>query len=168
MLYFTKYDDICSTFPLLNTRKILRTDSKNIHSILFQTGHKKISDLPCRQIKKIEDVLPGDVINFSYCWLPHHAVVVQVGYPETVSCDIIHYNYPGITGTRTVVEEKFTFELADQNVFVHDYSDKDIYESNEVVERAKSRLGEQKFNTFTNRSSHLAKWCKIKKKSHID
>jgi hypothetical protein len=54
------------------------------------------------------------------------------------------------------VEESFIFKLSDQNVFVHDYSEYSVYEQDEVVTRAKSRIGEQKFNTFTNRSSHPA------------
>ena len=39
----------------------------------------------------------------------------------------------------------------------------EVYEQEEVVQRARSRVREQNFNTFINRSSHLAKWCKIKK-----
>jgi hypothetical protein len=40
----------------------------------------------------------------------------------------------------------------------------EVYERDEVVRRAEERVGEQKFNMVTNRSSHLAKWCKIKTK----
>ena len=108
------------------------------------------------------DLSPGDVINFSYYWLPHEAVVMKVQYPETIKCEVVHYNYDGVFGTRTIVEESFIFKLSDQNVFVHDYSEKSVYKQDEVVTRARSRIGEQKFNTFTNRSSHLANWCKIK------
>jgi signal peptidase I len=108
------------------------------------------------------DFSPGDVINFSYYWLPHEAVVTKIQYPETIKCEVVHYNYDGVFGTRTIVEESFKFKLSDQNVFVHDYSEYSVYKQNEVVTRARSRIGEQKFNTFTNRSNHLAKWCKIK------
>jgi hypothetical protein len=67
------------------------------------------------------DLSPGDVINFSYYWLPHEAVVIKVQYPETIKCEVVHYNYDGVFGTRTIVEESFKFKLSDQNVFVHDY-----------------------------------------------
>ena len=121
-----------------------------------------LKDLPYRRATHITDFSPGDVINFSYYWLPHEAVVIKVQYPEKIKCEVVHYNYDGVFGTRTIVEESFIFKLSDQNVFVHDYSEYSVYEQDEVVTRAKSRIGEQKFNPFTNRSSHLAKWCKIK------
>jgi hypothetical protein len=35
------------------------------------------------------DCSPGDVINFSYYWLPHEAVVMKVQYPETIKCEVV-------------------------------------------------------------------------------
>jgi hypothetical protein len=52
------------------------------------------------------------------------AVVIKVQYPEAIKCEVVHYNYDGVFGTRTIVEESFIFKLSDQNVFVHDYSQK--------------------------------------------
>ncbi|XP_052058349.1 uncharacterized protein LOC127698741 [Mytilus californianus] len=127
-----------------------------------KTGKTELKTLPYKQATQITNFSPGDVIDFTYCSLSHEAVVVKVEYPEAIKCSVVHYNYDGILGTRAIVEDDFIFKLADQNVFVHDYTGCDIYLPEEVVRRAKSRLGEQKFNTFTNRSSHFAKWCKIK------
>jgi hypothetical protein len=76
-----------------------------------------LKDLPYRRATHITDVSPGDVINFSYYWLPHEAVVIQVQYPEAIKCEVVHYNYDGVFGTRTIVEESFIFKLSDQNVF---------------------------------------------------
>jgi hypothetical protein len=57
--------------------------------------------------------------------------VIKVQYPEAIKCEVVHYNYDGVVGTRTIVEESFIFKLSDQNVFVHDYSEigftRDIY-----------------------------------------
>ena len=128
----------------------------------MQTGQKDLKNLPYKKASVISDVSPGDVIDFTYCGLSHEGVVIQVQYPESVKCSVVHYNYAGVLGTRSVVEEMFDFNLSDQNVFVHDYSGCEVYTPSEVVRRARSRIGEKKFNTFTNRSSHLAKWCKIK------
>ena len=108
------------------------------------------------------DLSPGDVVNLSYYWLPHEAVVIKVVYPEIIKCSVVHYNYDGLLGTRTIVEESFKFKVSDQNVFVHDFSEYSVYKQDDVVKRAILRKGEQKFNVFTNRSSHLARWCKIK------
>ena len=129
---------------------------------LLQTGKTEVNILPYRRATQIKDFSPGDVINFRYYWLAHEAVVIKVQYAGKIQCEVVHYNYNGVFGTRTIVEESFIFKLSDQNVFVHDYSEYSVYKQDEVVTRAKSRIGEQKFNTFTNRSSHLAKWCKIK------
>jgi len=110
----------------------------------------------------MNDLSPGDVIRFRYCGLPHEAVLVRIAEAEDITLNVIHYNYAGMFGTREVVNEEMTFKLSDVNVHIHDYANVEVYEPEEVVRRAKSRVGEQKFNTFTNRSSHLAKWCKIK------
>jgi hypothetical protein len=107
---------------------------------------------------------PGDVIRFRYCGLPHEAVLVRIVEAEHIRINVIHYNYAGMFGTRKVVNEEMAFKLSDENVHIHDYANVEVYEPEEVVRRAESRVGEQKFNMFTNRSSHLAKWCKIKTK----
>ncbi|OPL32894.1 hypothetical protein AM593_10024, partial [Mytilus galloprovincialis] len=108
-----------------------------------KTGKTKFKTLPYKKATGITDFNPGDVINFTYYNLPHDAVVVKIEYPEVIKCSVVHYNYAGVFGTRTIVEEDFNFKLADQNVFVHKYPECDIYQPEEVVRRAKSRLGEQ-------------------------
>ena len=111
----------------------------------------------------MNDLSPGDVIRFRYCGFPHEAVLVRIAEEaEDITLNVIHYNYAGMLGSSEVVNEEMTFKLSDENVHIHDYVNVEVYEREEVVRRAKSRVGEQKFNAFTNRSSHLAKWCKIK------
>ncbi|CAC5401285.1 unnamed protein product [Mytilus coruscus] len=127
-----------------------------------KTGKTELKKLPFKKATEITNFSPGDIIDFTYCSMSHEAVVVKVEYPETIKCSVVHYKYDGVIRTRTIIEEDFIFKLADQNIFVHDYTGCDIHPPEEVVRRAKTRLGEQKFNTFTNRSSHFAKWCKIK------
>ncbi|XP_052098310.1 uncharacterized protein LOC127733073 [Mytilus californianus] len=126
-----------------------------------KTGKTELKTLPFKTATEITHFSPGDIIDFTYYSMSHEAVVVKVEYPETIKCSVVHYNYAGVIRTRTIVEEDFIFKLADQNIFVHDYTGCDIYPPEEVVRRAKSRLDEQNFNTFKNRSSHFAKWCKI-------
>ena len=130
--------------------------------VLFQTGNKSLQTLPTVPVPSLNDLSPGDVIRFRYFGLPHEAVLVSIAEAENIRVNVIHYNYPGMFGTREVVNEEMTFKLSDKNVRIHNYANVEVYEPDEVVQRAESRVGEQKFNTFTNRSSHLAKWCKIK------
>lgn len=129
---------------------------------MFQTGSKNITTLSTVPVRSMNDLSPGDVIIFRYCGLPHEAVLVKIAEAENIRINVIHYNYDVMFGTRDVVNEEMTFNLSDENVHIHDYANVEVYEPEEVVRRAKSRVGEQKFNIFTNRSSHLAKWCKIK------
>lgn len=87
--------------------------------------------------------------------------MTNIGFAQNVEMKIIHYNYNGLFGSREVVEEKIKLSLSKNN-YIHDFTSADTYDAEEVVRRARSRLGEKKFNCFTNRSSHLAYWCKIK------
>ena len=133
-----------------------------MHCFLFQTGSKNITTLPTVPVRSMNDLSPGDVIRFRYFGVSHEAVLVRIAEEENIKINVIHYNYDRMLGTKTVVNDEMTFKLSDENVHIHDYANVEVYEPEEVVRRAKSRVGEQKFNPFTNRSSHLAKWCKIK------
>jgi Lecithin retinol acyltransferase len=48
-----------------------------------------------------------------------------------------------------------------KNIFTKEYDECDP--SNMVVQRAESRLGEAKYNAFTNNCEHFAHWCKTGK-----
>ena len=133
-----------------------------MHCFLFQTGSKNITTLPTVPVRSMNDLSPGDVIRFRYFGVSHEAVLVRIAEAENITINVIHYNYDRMLGTKEVVNEEMTFKLSDENVHIHDYANMEVYEPEEVVRRAKSRVGEQKFNLFTNRSSHLTKWCKIK------
>jgi hypothetical protein len=45
-------------------------------------------------------------------------------------------------------------------VYIRDYLDGFAFISDHVVERAQSRLGEQKYNLLFNNCEHFASWCK--------
>ena len=123
--------------------------------------NKSLNTLPTVSVRSMNNLSPGDAIRFRYCGLPHEAVLVRIAQAEDITLNVIHYNYAGIIGTREVVNEEMG---SDENMHIHDYGNVEVYERDEVVRRAKERIGEHKFNMFTNRSSHLAKWCKIKTK----
>lgn len=89
-------------------------------------------------------------------------MVIDIGYAQNVEMKIVHYKYNCALRGQQIVEEKTTFSLSNENNHIHEYESADTYEAEEVVRRAKSRIGTKKFNVFKNRSSHLAKWCKLK------
>jgi hypothetical protein len=54
---------------------------------------------------------------------------------------VVHFNYAGLFGTRTVVEEDFYFNLAWQSVHVYDFSGENVHTPQEVVARAIKKKG---------------------------
>ena len=144
---------------------IYKTCTYNNNVVLFQTGSKNLKTLPTVPVRSMSDLSPGDVIRFRYRGLPHEAVLVKISEAGNIRINVIHYNYAGVFGTREVVNEEMTFDLSDENMYIHDYANVKVYEPEEVVQRAKSKVGEKRFNMLTNRSSHFTKWCKVKQKN---
>jgi Lecithin retinol acyltransferase/PspA/IM30 family len=69
---------------------------------------------------------------------------------------VIHYRKPSETIERTSLNV-----FARGNViYIREYSDGFSFLSDHVVERAESRLGEQKYNLLFNNCEHFATWCK--------
>lgn len=69
---------------------------------------------------------------------------------------VIHYRKPSETIERTTLE---TFARGNP-IYVAEYGDGFGYIPDVVVERAESRLGEQKYNLLFNNCEHFASWCK--------
>jgi len=118
-------------------------------------------------VRRGDMIRKGDVITFLYVGVGHEGVITGItplsdNQSEDVKVTVVHFNYAGLFGTRTVVEEDFFFNLARQNVDVYDFSGEDVYPPQEVVDRALEKKGSQNFNTFNNRSSHLSRYCKVK------
>ncbi|CAC5424869.1 unnamed protein product [Mytilus coruscus] len=161
--FFEKYTVTEEDIYLKLTEDVFVVDHNSIDTYwpTEVTGEKTLKELPKRPVKAIGDVFPGDVIEFKYCGFSHEAVVTKIDYAQNVETKVVHYKYNGVLGSREIVEEKIVFSLSKYN-YVHEYASADTYEAEEVVRRARSRVGEKKFNVFTNRSCHLAKWCKLK------
>lgn len=109
----------------------------------------------------------GDVITFTYFGLGHEGVITEFtplsdNQSEVVKVTVVHFNFAGLFCTRTVVEEDFFFNLSRQHVYVYDFSGENVYPPQEVVDRARKKIGSQNFNTYSNRSSHLSRYCKVK------
>ena len=69
---------------------------------------------------------------------------------------VIHYRKPSETIEQTSLA---TFSRGNP-VYVAEYGDGFGYIPDVVVERAKSRLGEQEYNLLFNNCEHLTNWCK--------
>ena len=118
-------------------------------------------------VRRCDMLRKGDVITFPYVGLGHEGVItgttpLSENLSEVVKVTVVHFNYAGLFGTRTVVEEDFFFNLARKSVHVYDFSNEKVLTPQEVVARAIEKKGSQNFNTFNNRSSHLSRYCKVK------
>lgn len=124
------------------------------------------SNVPKPVVRRSNMIKVGDVITFPYVGLYHEGVVVDqsassTSNPNMVKVTVVHYNYPGMFGTRTVVREDFYFDLGKVAVYVYDFSGEPVLPAQEVVDRALDKIGSQDFNSLHNRSSHLSRYCKV-------
>jgi hypothetical protein len=69
---------------------------------------------------------------------------------------VIHYRKPSETIERT----SWAIFSRDNSVYIQNYPQGFCFIADIVVERAKSRLGEQKYNILFNNCEHFATWCK--------
>ena len=129
--------------------------------------NKKLLGVRVKPIEAEGDVEKGDIIRYSYWNLWHEAVVLEKPkvVKNTLVCSIAHYAFCGPFNHRTIREEILNIRLAGQCSKV-DYSmpQYDVYKPEEVVQRARRRMGEQRFVFFSNDSSHFARWCKLRLK----
>ena len=126
--------------------------------------NKTLLDVPKKKVMDANDITSGDIIIYSYYFLWHCAVVLGVLKirKNYVKCQIAHYAYCGLMKHRTIVQEDLIIPL-DGSVMVTVYPKKfNVFPPEEVVERARSRIGEQMFAFFTNDSSQFSRWCKLK------
>jgi len=116
------------------------------------------------RVHSIDELKRGDHIAFPRLWgaFWHHAIVEDVD-TERREFQVIEYNnndgkpgFLGIVPIAEVVRNKYTFQVHTVYRTIHGQ----CFDPETVVLRARSRLGEKKFNPFTNNSKHFALWCK--------
>ncbi|CAC5404218.1 unnamed protein product [Mytilus coruscus] len=126
--------------------------------------NKKILSVAKQPIKSKGDVEIGDIITYTYYRCCHSAVVLEIeSHDRSLQCKIAHYAFRGLHRHRKIREETLRIPF-DGSVKVTDYSEPDytVFDPEEVVERARSKLGEKRYVHFSNDSSHFARWCKLK------
>ncbi|CAG2184879.1 unnamed protein product [Mytilus edulis] len=84
-------------------------------------------------------------------------------HDKSLQCKIAHYAFRVLHRHRKIREESLRIPL-DGSVKVTEYykNGYSVYDPKEVVDRARSRLGETRYVYFSNDSSHYARWCKLK------
>ena len=83
----------------------------------------------------------------------HHAIIIDA---EPGSLNVVHYNGPNIN--KGIIMEEWISIDQTQLLYRIDY--KDCNHPDVVIQRARSRVGEHKYNLLTNNCEHFARWCK--------
>lgn len=122
-------------------------------------------DVDVIEIRSKNDIQIGDIIRYRYWRLWHDAIVLEKKEESkgAVTVSIAHYAFCGITSHRTILEEDKRIKL-NGSCRKLDYRHPmfPVYNPKQIVQRAKSRIGEKSFAFFSNDSSHYARWCKLK------
>ena len=115
----------------------------------------------------LDQIRRGDHLCFDRVFYWHHAIV-ETADKSNGEVNVIEYSNfvkqfsqghsspPKNPGLAVVVRRKFKLENESVYVIKHDR----CYDPETVVSRAKSRLGERKYDPVTNNCEHFALWCK--------
>ncbi|CAG2192267.1 unnamed protein product [Mytilus edulis] len=150
------------------SNEILRNKVEYDHGMLCETcfeRNKKMLSVTTKTVKEKDDIHKGDIVLYRYCTLLHCSVVLDVikRKEKYIKCEIAHYAFKGPL-TQKKIQSSILKVPYNGSVSIFDYSSSEFetYEPDEVVCRARKRMGEKMFSYFSNDSSHFARWCKLK------
>lgn len=114
-----------------------------------------------KQINHLNELSEGDVISFRYYGFRHTSIVSNVD-ADSGQTRFIHYGTSSLCGTRTIIEENIQIDVSKMKVMLLDCTRLNTFSKDEVISRAKSRIGETKWKLFGNRADNFAYWAKVK------
>lgn len=127
------------------------------------------------EISSLEEIQEGDIITVHHWKLKHDCIVSSMEVKKTNlgnmtkgKLKVIHFALPSLTSRRRIIEEDYDIDLTVEKVLVHDYSGYVVFPPDEVIRRARLRIGEIKFNALFNRSPHFCFWAKVNERSFIE
>lgn len=125
-------------------------------------------EVPVELASSLDDIQPADHIRRERGLYWHHFIVESVDkvsgevniieYTNTATGFIQdNFRKPKNKGKAKVARGKIKFDT-NENLYVIKHTS--CFDPETVVSRAESKLGERKYNTFTNNCEHFALWCK--------
>ena len=127
-------------------------------------------EVPVKRASSLDDIQRADHIRVDRGPYWHHFIVKSVD-KGSGEVNIIEYTNtatgfiqdnsgdPKNPGKAKVVEGKIKFDT-NENFYVIKHTLASCFDPETVVSRAESKLGERKYNAFTNNCEHFALWCK--------
>lgn len=117
------------------------------------------------KVTNLNQINIGDVISKRYFGFKHTSIVTNIkvnnAIPTKGQLQIVHYGLSTIFGTRTIVEDNVEVDIEKSHVYIFECKTLLTYSADVVVSRARSRIGETKWDMFSNRSCHFAHWSKV-------
>lgn len=127
-------------------------------------------EVPVKRASSLDDIQRADHIRVERGPYWHHFIVESVD-KGSGEVNIIEYTNtatgfiqdnsgdPKNPGKAKVVEGKIKFDT-NENFYVIKHTLASCFDPETVISRAESKLGERKYNAFTNNCEHFALWCK--------
>lgn len=127
-------------------------------------------EVPVKRASSLDDIQRADHIRVERGLYWHHFIVESVD-KGSGEVNIIEYTNtatgfiqdnsgdPKNPGKAKVVEGKIKFDT-NENFYVIKHTLASCFDPETVISRAESKLGERKYNAFTNNCEHFALWCK--------
>ena len=127
-------------------------------------------EVPVKRASSLDDIQRADHIRVERGPYWHHFIVKSVD-KGSGEVNIIEYTNtatgfiqdnsgdPKNPGKAKVVEGKIKFDT-NENFYVIKHTFASCFNPETVISRAESKLGERKYNAFTNNCEHFALWCK--------
>ncbi|KAK3586255.1 hypothetical protein CHS0354_020014 [Potamilus streckersoni] len=117
-----------------------------------------------KRVEDMQDMHEGDVIQYRYPIMLHEAIVSSVDFGNCSrigKVHVVHYGKKTLFSKREIIEEALDIDLDKMEIYNLDYSCYNVHKRDEVVNRARQRVGEKKFGFFNNRSCHFCHWAKV-------
>ncbi|KAK3606572.1 hypothetical protein CHS0354_038796 [Potamilus streckersoni] len=121
-------------------------------------------------IKIKSEVRDGNAIQFTYRGHLHKGICTKVITTETareLKLNVVHYSYQEHLGVHEVREEAISFDLSVENVYIYHYHPAHRYSRKEIIDRARTKIGEKKYRKFSRNSSHLVEEIILKDKEEV-
>jgi len=116
-----------------------------------------------RRVTNIHIIAPGDHIMWHRNYAAYHHAIVESVDDRKNQIKILEYSgtVHRINGHFASIQSNtITFNSGGDMMYVVDYDNGCSYPNEETLRRARTRLGETRYNLITNNCEHFATWCK--------
>ncbi|KAL3883599.1 hypothetical protein ACJMK2_029922 [Sinanodonta woodiana] len=118
-----------------------------------------------KYITTLSELKPGDAVSLKYYGSEHLILVSEVKFetdPKQGTLRGIHYSLPRLFRRMVIAEEDLQVDLTKSKIMVLQLDGLNTFSADLALDRARKRVGEQKWCIFSNSSDHFLYWAMIK------